>query len=163
MLKPQFLARYMGDKLAERHTQADGVIGHVRVGGDETLTNITLRPDATQFIVTEAKLFAPLKKGVKALPNFDQAARSVACMAQVLSNAHRLPRDFSSLGFFVLAPRQKIDARKFSPALSLYSVPEEGLGARVAIQISRSRERRMAQTRGMVPNLVLANFGTCQD
>jgi hypothetical protein len=57
-------------------------------------------------------------------PNFDQAARIVACMAQVLSNPKTpvRPENLSSLGFCVLAPQLYIDAERFSSALSLDSI-----------------------------------------
>ena len=48
-------------------------------------------PDARQFVLLEAKLFNRLSSGVKNAPFFDQAARSVACMAEVLRRADREP------------------------------------------------------------------------
>jgi hypothetical protein len=40
---------------------------------------------------------------------FDQAARNVACIAEVLRRANRLPQEAPCLGFYVLAPEQHYD------------------------------------------------------
>ena len=55
-------------------------------------------------------MFSALSSGVKNAPFFNQAARNVACMAEVLRRAGRSPDQFTSLGFYVLAPRVAIDA-----------------------------------------------------
>ncbi len=64
LLESQFLARIRSDNLAEGWTHADGVIGQVVIG-DGALANILLSKNATQFIVTEAKLFALIAKSVE--------------------------------------------------------------------------------------------------
>ena len=84
--------------------------------------NTVLLDDATQFIVTEAKLFSPLSRGVTHARYFDQAARTVACMAEMLCKAKRHPEQFKSLSFVVLAPQEQIDAHLFSRELSTDSI-----------------------------------------
>jgi hypothetical protein len=121
LLPSQFLARKRPDHLAEGWTHANGVIGHIIIGNGAQ-ANTTLSENASQFIVTEAKIFSPLSRGVTHAPYFDQAARSIACMAEVLFRANRPPERFSSLGFIVLAPREQIDAHLFSRELSIYSI-----------------------------------------
>jgi hypothetical protein len=76
-LPTQFRGRIRGDRLAESRTHADGVIGHVIIGANATV-DLILRTDASQLVVTEAKLFSPLAPGVANAPFFNQAARTVA-------------------------------------------------------------------------------------
>src|ERR1051326_9494522 len=57
LLPSQFLARDRRDHLAEGWTHADGVIGHVTIGSG-ALANAALADSASQFLVTEAKLFS---------------------------------------------------------------------------------------------------------
>ncbi len=136
LLPSQFLAGRRSDNLAEGYTHADGVIGHVAIGRD-ALANAMLASDASQFVVTEAKLFSPLSPGVTHARFFDQAARNVACMAQVLQIADRRPGAFSSLGFFVLAPEKQInDPKLFAPLLAKTSIMDK-----VSRRVAQYRER----------------------
>jgi len=107
-LPPQFLARYRGDKLAESWTHADGVIGHIKIGGSRK-TDTSLLRDANQLVATEAKLFSKLSSGVTNARFFDQAARYVACIAEMLNIAKRPASALSDLGFYVLAPAEQVD------------------------------------------------------
>jgi hypothetical protein len=72
--------------------------------------------------VIEAKLFSPLSPRVTHAAYFDQAARNVACVAEVLSRAGRRPQELSSLGFFVLAPREQVTRQIFSRETSRASI-----------------------------------------
>jgi hypothetical protein len=121
LLPSQFLARHRGDDLAEGWTHADAVIGHVTIG-TRALANTQLSRNALQFIVIEAKLFSPLSPRVTHAAYFDQAARNVACMAEVLCRADRPPQELSSLGFFVLAPREQVARQIFSREISRASI-----------------------------------------
>ena len=69
-----------------------------------------------------SKLFSRLARGVTHAPYFDQAARSVACIAELLYRANRRPDQFSSLGFYIIAPQSQIEAHKFSREISKDSV-----------------------------------------
>lgn len=107
LLPSPFLARHRGDRLAEGWTHADAAIGHFRVstgGGAE----VTLQADAQQLVVLEAKLGSPLSKGTTWAPRYNQAARNVACVAEVLWRAKRSPSELESIGFFVLAPSSQV-------------------------------------------------------
>jgi len=115
-----FLARYQKDPLAESWTHADGVIGHFEI--DQGKSGCSLRVDASQFVVTEAKIFSKLSAGVKNAPYFDQAARNVACIAELLSRAGRSPENFDYLGFYVTAPQSQIDTGMFSSSLTKTSL-----------------------------------------
>jgi len=121
LLPSQFFASRRGDPLAEGWTHADGVIGHVTIG-DGALANTKLKPDASQFIVTEAKLSSPLSPGVKNAPDYDQAARNVACMAQVLSESGIELTKMPSMGFHVLAPESQIASGVFAGEMNEVSI-----------------------------------------
>ena len=123
-LHSAFLPRFMGDPLAESHTNADGVIGHFVIGS-KGKTDLELTPDASHFVVLEAKMYSGLSSGVTHAKYYDQAARSVACMAEVLSRADRKPQSFSQLGFYVLAPKDQIKSRTFSRHLGEQSIKDK--------------------------------------
>lgn len=107
LLPSAFLAEYRGDSRSESWTHADGVIGNFDIG-DKAKGDLSLKKDATHFVVTEAKMFSKLSSGVKNAPYFNQAARNIACMAEVLKRADRHPDDLDTLGFYVLAPASQI-------------------------------------------------------
>jgi hypothetical protein len=107
------------------NTHADGVVGHVTIGSG-AVANTVLANGATQFLVSEAKLFSPFSARVTNAPYFDQAARTVACIAEVLCRANRHPKQLASLGYFVLAPTEQIEGRKrFHSVLSKESIHEK--------------------------------------
>jgi hypothetical protein len=112
-LPSAFLPRYRGDRLAESRTHADGVIGHFTIG-DPGTAGLALRPDARQFVVVEGKLFNRLSAGVKNAPYYDQAARSVACIAEALRRADREPEEVDDLAFLVIAPQARVDDGVFA-------------------------------------------------
>jgi hypothetical protein len=105
LLPSAFRPRSRGDHLAESRTHADGVIGHIEVGragrGDLSLSGA-----AAQLTIVEAKLFSPLSAGTRRAPGYDQAARNVACIAEVVRRAEI--RSPVSLAFVVLAPAEHI-------------------------------------------------------
>lgn len=123
-LPSAFLPRFRGDPLAESHTNADGVIGHFTIGSTGK-TDLALNSDASHFVVLEAKLFSGLSKGVTNAPYYDQAARNVGCIAEVLRQADCKPESLSQLGFYVLAPQDQIKARTFNRLLNKQSIKEK--------------------------------------
>ncbi len=104
-LSSQFLPRFRGDKLAEAHTHTDGVVGHFDI---EQQSEVRLRKGATQLLVLEAKLASRLSSGTTRAPGYDQAARSVACLAHVAAEAGVAPGSLSSYGFWVFAPQKRL-------------------------------------------------------
>jgi len=102
-----FLATSRRDSLAETHTHADGVVGHIDVGVD-TKSGLTLSAGGSQFVVIEAKISSPLRSGTTRAKYFDQAARNVACMAQSLKRCGQAIEQWESLAFYVFAPKIKI-------------------------------------------------------
>jgi hypothetical protein len=123
-LPSAFLRRNRKDDLAEAHTKADGVIGHFTIGNG-TKTELSLLPTASQFLVLEAKIFSKLSTGVTNAKYFDQAARNVACIAEILKRANRLPTKITHLGFYVLAPQIHIDTGIFDKNMARKSIREK--------------------------------------
>ena len=107
-LPSAFLPRFRGDRLAESRTHADAVIGHYSIGNPGT-AGLALRPDARQFVVIEGKLFNRLSSGVRNAPFYDQAARTVACIAEALRRAGREPALMEELTYLIVAPRARVD------------------------------------------------------
>src|SRR5262245_12267215 len=112
-LPSPFLPRFRGDRLAESRTHADGVIGHFVIGEPGT-AGLSLPGDARQFVVIEGKLYNRLSTGVKNAPYYDQAARSVACIAEALRRAGRQPSSMDDLAFLIVAPQARIDDGVFA-------------------------------------------------
>lgn len=120
-LPSAFLPRYRGDKMSESHTHADGVIGEFRVGRD-TLSELDVDGSSSTLVVIEAKMFSPLSARTTNAPNYDQAARTVACIAEILKRASHPAHKMSRLGFCVVAPQEQIDAGTFGELVTKASI-----------------------------------------
>jgi hypothetical protein len=121
LLPTAFKATFKGDPLSESRTNADGVIGHIQIGR-KAKADLELEPDATQFTVVEAKIGAPLSSGVSHAKYFDQAARNVACMAEVMARAKVDPSSLRRLEFIVLAPQYSIEKGTFAEEMKPNSI-----------------------------------------
>lgn len=121
LLPTVFKARTQGDPLSESRTNADGVIGHFRIG-HKAKADFELLENPGQFTVVEAKVGAPLSSGVIHAKYFDQAARNVACMAECLALANLNPASLERLGFIVLAPAKAIDEGTFAEKMTKTSI-----------------------------------------
>jgi hypothetical protein len=121
LLPSAFPPRKRSDSHGEAWTHADGVIGHFKIG-EGAKANLALLPDATHFIVIEAKMFSKLSSGVKHASYFDQAARNVACMSETVKRASCSPSKFTSLGFYVFAPQAQIEQDIFTADLNRDSI-----------------------------------------
>jgi len=110
LLPSPFSPRYRGDKLGEGYTHADGVIGHFTIQ-NKGKGDIKLEDTMKQFKVIEAKMNSPLSKGTSNCPYYNQAARNVACMAEVIKRTSEEvgPVELESLdlGFYVVAPEEQ--------------------------------------------------------
>ncbi|NQS92039.1 MAG: hypothetical protein HQ574_06475 [Chloroflexi bacterium] len=124
LLPTVFKAREQGDPLAESRTNADGVIGHFRIG-QKAKADFELLENAKQFTVVEAKIGSPLSKGTTNAAYFDQAARNVACMTETLAQAGIKPSSLDQLDFIVLAPYYSIEKGTFSSELDPNSIQEK--------------------------------------
>jgi hypothetical protein len=116
LLPSQFLPRFQKDPQAESYTHADGLIGHFSIGRSGK-GDIDLDPDAKQFVVLEAKIFSSLSKGIRNFKNYDQATRTIACIAETISIKEKQINDLSRLGFYVVAPEKQI---KFEPTFQTF-------------------------------------------
>jgi hypothetical protein len=113
LLPSVFLPRVRGDKLAESWTHADGAIGDFVIGADRE-GDLSLTKGASRILVTEAKMFSKLSSGVKNANYFNQAARNVACIAEIIRRAKISPRSFEKIGFYVIAPESQISDGVFA-------------------------------------------------
>lgn len=119
LLPSRFLPHRRGDERAESFTHADGVIGHFSIAPGERGA-ASLLPHPKQFMVTEAKLGSALSAGTKNAPEYDQAARNVACMAHMLEDSDLTP--IERLGFYVIAPDRQIKAGVFGNLVTKESI-----------------------------------------
>ena len=122
-LPSAFLPRYRGDKYGEGYTHADGVIGQFQIGksGD---ADISLLPQTNRFVVIEAKMFSKLSPGTTRAHYYNQAARNVACMTEVIRLAGISLDQLKAVGFYVLAPKERIDAGIFKKPMDKNSIKE---------------------------------------
>ena len=111
LLPSPFLAKYRGDPFSETWTHADGVIGNFIIG-EAAKGDLSISSNAKHLVVLEAKMDSELSSSVKNAKNYDQAARDVACMAEVLKRGKRPANEFLRLGFYVLAPYDQIKKKK---------------------------------------------------
>jgi hypothetical protein len=121
LLRSPFLPRARGDKLAESWTHADGVIGNFKINNKNT-SEIELLPEAKRFVVLEAKIYSKLSQGVSHAGYYDQAARYVACIAELMQHSKTRPQNIPHLAFGVLAPESQIKANVFTSNLSRESI-----------------------------------------
>jgi len=112
LLRSQFLATSHRDKRGEGWTNADGCVGHFSIK-NTSKGELALDPEARQFVVIEAKMFSGLSPGTTHAKKYDQAARNVACIAEVLAHAKRQAHELDRIAFAVVAPRSQIDRGVF--------------------------------------------------
>lgn len=106
LLPTQFLSVKRGDKLAERWTHADAVIGHFIIGNRGS-GDLKLKNDCKQFVVIEAKIFSEFSSGTKYADYYHQAARIVGCMCQVISESPSVLDTIEDLAFYTIIPKQQ--------------------------------------------------------
>ena len=107
--------------MSESRTNADGVIGHIKIR-NKAKADLELTDGAKQFTVVEAKVGSLLSLGVRHAKYFDQASRNVACMAEVMAKAGIDPASLDRLDFLVLAPKAAIGKGVFSEQLKRSSI-----------------------------------------
>lgn len=137
LLASPFLPRERGDELGESYTHAHGVIGHFEIGKHGN-GDVSLLPGATHFVVIEAKMFSRLSSEVAHAKYYNQAARTVACIAHVLKEKRRRPEDFRLLGFCLIAPQSRIDEGIFTHNMSLDSI--EGIVEKRVYEYNGSKD-----------------------
>ncbi len=123
LLPSQFLSSLGDKKLAEAHTHADGVVGQFSIG-ERNKGELNLDTSATCFVVVEAKINSKLSAGVSNARYYNQAARNVACMAEIIRLANVPLEKIEELCFFVTAPASRIEEGVFDPYLGHDSIRE---------------------------------------
>jgi predicted RNase H-like nuclease len=113
LIPTPFRPRHRKDPLGESRTHADGIVGHFEVGRNGK-ADVQLSAGATHLVCLEAKMFSRLSAGVRNAGYHHQAARYLACMAEMIRRANRPPKRFKRLGFYVLAPADQIAAGVFA-------------------------------------------------
>ncbi len=121
LLAPAFLPEVRGDTRGESYTHADGLVGHFSIRPGER-AEATVLPNARQLVIIEAKLGSALSSGVKNAPGFDQAARNVACMANMLAKERVNPASLERLAFYVVAPSSQISLGVFGDLVTKPSI-----------------------------------------
>ena len=119
-LAPPF-RKEVQENLYEATTKLDGVIGNFTMK-EGSKAKLILDDEAKIFVVLEAKIGSDLSKDVKNAPYYDQAARTVACMAEALKDAKKLPSEIEKLVFALIAPKERIQWRVFEELLSKKSI-----------------------------------------
>jgi len=136
-----FSARQRGDPLSENRARVSGAYGHLKIRKGSR-ASLLLEEEASKFIVLEAKMFGALTSGIKSMPDYDQAARAVACIATTIESSGVSVRNLKDLGFYIVAPREQILKGVFSDSLKSLSV----LG-KVEARIEAYRKDREAYDR----------------
>lgn len=126
LLPSQFLPQKRGDRRAESHTHADGIIGHFDVAPG-LRSEISLRSDALQCVVIEAKMGSALSRGTKNAPDYDQAARNVGCLVHLVDQARLDATQMDVCAFYVVAPQSQIDAGVFGDLVTKESIKRKVL------------------------------------
>jgi hypothetical protein len=124
LLPSPFLPRFRGDPLSESRTHADGVMGHLSIG-KQGKADVEILPDGTCFVVCEAKNYSGLSGGIKNVADYNQAARNVACMVEMIRRAGAHPEQLNLLGFYILAPNSQIEAGIFAAAMEKANIQQQ--------------------------------------
>ncbi len=108
LLPSPFSVRKRGDNLSESSTHADGVVGKFEIG-KKGRGDLSLKDSCDFFYVTEAKMYSKLSTRTKNADNYNQVARTVACIAKLIYDNKSIQiADFKKLGFYVLLPEEQI-------------------------------------------------------
>jgi len=108
VISSPFQPRKRGDKLGEGFTHADMTIGDFKVDFS-TSGEIKLDESAEKFGIIEAKMGSNLSQGTKNAPNYNQASRNLACIAEKILENNRCKTFFG-----VVAPRTQLKFHKLN-------------------------------------------------
>ena len=92
-----------GSGVRENHTHADGVVGMFEIGKREK-GELGLKPNSDFLYVVEAKMGSKLSPNVTNAHGYNQAARNVACIVDLLVDGQLIDKKFTKLAFYVLMP-----------------------------------------------------------
>jgi len=106
VISSPFQPRMRGDKLGEGFTHADMTIGDFKVDFN-TSGEIILDKSAEKFGIIEAKMGSNLSQGTKNAPNYNQASRNLACIAE-----KTLESNSCKTFFGIVAPKTQLKLHK---------------------------------------------------
>ncbi|HLJ48979.1 MAG TPA: hypothetical protein VKU01_23345 [Bryobacteraceae bacterium] len=109
-------------KWYEGATKIDGVIGDFERHGK---AGITLAPNGSRLIAIEAKLGSTFSEDVRHASYWDQAARSMTCLAYMAVQAGWQSRRDAECAFYVFAPDEMIATGIFAECLDRTKVVEK--------------------------------------
>ena len=110
LLSSKFHPLWRGDNLSESWTHADGVIGQFEIG-DNGYGDLKVTEDTTQLIICEAKMLSKYSSGIKNATQFNQVARSIACMSNIFSK-NNVEIKKCSIAFYALVPENRLVKEK---------------------------------------------------
>ena len=103
----QLKSPFLHGKLRETRTHADAVIGSYRFE-DKTATGVEIdKENFSFFYAIEAKIYAPLSKGISSCKDYNQAVRYIGCIAKMACDVDLSDEDFGKLGLFVITPEKQ--------------------------------------------------------
>lgn len=104
----QLKSPFLHGKKRENRTHADAVIGSFKIE-ENTATGVEIDiDDFSCFYAIEAKMFAPLSKGISSCEDYNQATRYIGCLAKMASDVELCEiDDFKKLGLFVITPKSQ--------------------------------------------------------
>ena len=117
-IQTPFKARYRSDPLSESRTHTDGAFGYFTIDS-ETKSGLKLNRKAKQFIILEAKIKSGLSQRVTNSPFYDQASRTITCMAKEIQESKNQIEALYSTGFYIVAPQKQIRRGIFEKNLDI--------------------------------------------
>jgi len=110
--------------LGEGYTSVDGVYGNFTVGTQDEVAHNNVSVDkgkhksiirldscCQQFVVIEAKMFSDFSKGVSNCPQYNQVARTLACMSYVLCKSKKDFQSVKKTAFYAFLPEKEINKK----------------------------------------------------
>lgn len=137
LLPSKFIPMFRGDQIAEGRTNADGVVGNIKIGS-KGKGDVSFVKPFEQLIVTEAKIYSKLSYGTKNANFYDQAARNVGCVAKMLDDSNCYLKNIKDLAFYVIAPKRQI---KNEPSFSQW-VNKTSIEHKVQKRIKQYKDRK---------------------
>jgi hypothetical protein len=150
LLSSNFFPKFRGDKLAESYTHADAAYGDIKIGGNG-VGDLVLKDNCKQFGVIEAKLFTKYSKGITNAKNYNQAARTVACMCNVLVNSKQ---NVDDILFYTIIPKDHIRRDEFEKYQNIRHIKQTVLD-RVEQYKNQSRDEEYSEKREWYDNKFL--------
>jgi len=155
-----FKARFQGDKQAEGHTHPDGIVGDFRLLAK---SGAVLCPDPRYLAIFEAKMYSPLSKRTRNVPNYDQISRTAACIVHALLQTG--PSDRCAAHLVVLYPQ---DSNEIQPGQYTGEHIERQIATRVRGYLSakghdQPNARFFAEWREVLPKIQSRSKASAQN